>query len=597
MLRSISPGLRLLLLAAAFLFSLGVCASELSHTYWLASPNNNYIRYPYLLEDFKAQFDAGIWYPRWLSSLYGGYGYPTFLYTPPGYFYFSLPFSYLAPSADTAAKLSNLACIFIAVTGYYSIARILGNRVPVSIALALFAFLNVIWFHGAFDEIGLSQRFAFSFALWGVFFLLKLAHRIYYGKNYFINVLEFSLVTLAVLITHVHIALLYIALLGVVMIGAALGIMDRPRRRVYLISVFTGLMLAVTLSSPYWYPALSLREFINIDMITASKADQWFSSAPSLTGFIFWHWTHWDDSMPYQPIVTLEACMYGLLLMAVYYLRSVKWIMPSVILYELAMVLLLPASQVAWNNVPLLQALELPQRLQYLTHLIEYLVFSLATSHLFFTHPHKMIVYPTLVLMLALCVLVYHPFSENHILSNLPDIKEIDYADARQKLSSEQFLTFQTSGEFTPKTAHMESLPNRYQTHLPAFSLASMDMHGITLSNLREGTVNEANVSVDSTAQLPVRVQLNQLYFPGWSMKVKSSQPDSLAVTYERTAQGLMSVLISKPGTYNITAYYSGPAHWQIRNLMAALGAIILITLYACYYVQQTSRHKETGTA
>src|SRR5215469_312906 len=41
---------------------------------------------PLRLAEFHNAFAAGAWYPRWMSKLYGGYGYPTFLFYQPGFF-------------------------------------------------------------------------------------------------------------------------------------------------------------------------------------------------------------------------------------------------------------------------------------------------------------------------------------------------------------------------------------------------------------------------------------------------------------------------------------------------------------------------------
>ncbi|MDH5638203.1 MAG: hypothetical protein OEZ04_06900 [Nitrospinota bacterium] len=47
------------------------------------------MRYLILTDRFQEAILSGNMYPRWLPDLFFGYGYPTFLFYPPGYFYFS----------------------------------------------------------------------------------------------------------------------------------------------------------------------------------------------------------------------------------------------------------------------------------------------------------------------------------------------------------------------------------------------------------------------------------------------------------------------------------------------------------------------------
>ena len=71
------------------------------------------LRYLALHDQFRECVAHGIAYPRWLPYLYGGYGYPTFVFYQPGYFFLTLALNAIVPDALTATQLAVLV-MFIA---------------------------------------------------------------------------------------------------------------------------------------------------------------------------------------------------------------------------------------------------------------------------------------------------------------------------------------------------------------------------------------------------------------------------------------------------------------------------------------------------
>ena len=66
--------------------------------------SHEHLRYPVLTLHFQDAFESGIFYPRWMPDLAGGYGYPTFLFYQPAFFYLSLCFYYLTGSIVLAIQ-------------------------------------------------------------------------------------------------------------------------------------------------------------------------------------------------------------------------------------------------------------------------------------------------------------------------------------------------------------------------------------------------------------------------------------------------------------------------------------------------------------
>ena len=159
--------------AAAALASLAFifCAQRLFHSGYFTVVNADHlIRYAYLLEAFRDYTADGIWYPRWIHNLYGGYGYPTFLLYQPGFWFFSLPFIWLAHSPVLAFKLSGLAIVFLRLAVIYKMIRFFGATPIISYG-AVVAMVILFPDYGALvDSPATSQNYADVFALWGIYF-------------------------------------------------------------------------------------------------------------------------------------------------------------------------------------------------------------------------------------------------------------------------------------------------------------------------------------------------------------------------------------------------------------------------------------------
>ncbi|MBY0406387.1 MAG: hypothetical protein K2Q01_01750, partial [Rickettsiales bacterium] len=335
---------------------------------WPASPYDHAIRYPYLLEQFRAQFDAGVWYPRWLSALYGGYGYPSFVFYPPGYFYFSLPFTTLA-SADVAAKYSNVACVALAASAYFTLARLWGNRLAVCLALTLLALCNAIWFRAAFDAVGLSQRFGFSFGLWCVAAFLRFTGDVRQGKPHGASLLALVACACAVAYTHVLISGMVAAVLAVMAVSEAAQMGQRRRLYGRLLG-FAGLCVAVA-AMPYWFTAWQMSDQISVWKAFADNPAYQFGRASS-AGFVFWHMQLWLAGRGVTAALVYDVALYALVVAAVLFLWRRGRARGLAVLYAFALFALLPVSLPLWEG--LISVLQMPQRMQYLAHLLEHVL-------------------------------------------------------------------------------------------------------------------------------------------------------------------------------------------------------------------------------
>jgi hypothetical protein len=85
---------------------------------WNDWPNSQSgLRYAYLLDHFCDAFRHGMVYPRWLPNAFGGYGYPTFVYYQPGFFFWCLPLGLLLGDVPQAMYLSVLGLLVLGAAG------------------------------------------------------------------------------------------------------------------------------------------------------------------------------------------------------------------------------------------------------------------------------------------------------------------------------------------------------------------------------------------------------------------------------------------------------------------------------------------------
>lgn len=130
-------------------------------------------RYFFLAESFKTVFDAGVLYPRWLPDLAGGYGYPTFVFYQPAFFFLTLPFFALFESTLMGMGAVIATLTFAGALGMYRLSRILAGRGVSLLSSALFM-LSPYVFVNVYVRGDLSEFMAMMLAPWTLFFALRL---------------------------------------------------------------------------------------------------------------------------------------------------------------------------------------------------------------------------------------------------------------------------------------------------------------------------------------------------------------------------------------------------------------------------------------
>ena len=96
------------------------------------------LRCHFRLDHFKNSVQHGVLYPRYLPSAFGGYGYPTFAFYPPGFYYLATPLVLLIDDVATAVYLTMLMLFFIGGVGAYNMCREVSDRTTSTFCASMF---------------------------------------------------------------------------------------------------------------------------------------------------------------------------------------------------------------------------------------------------------------------------------------------------------------------------------------------------------------------------------------------------------------------------------------------------------------------------
>lgn len=575
------PLLRRSAIAAIFLvFALWIAGPVIATGSWYASHDG--MRYPYLLLLFKEAVNAGIAYPRWLPELMGGYGYPTFVYYQPGFFYFSLPFAY-AFDVVTACYWSLCTALLIGAFGAYRLCRHYNPPWVAAFFAVVFLFTHYIaqniFMRGAFSEL-----YAMLWCPWGAHFALVLARRVKGSapRGKVLRALAgFIGVTVAIVITHPFVTLFWLPFVLALMATVAWqGERSFDRRVLAVGALAVAFVMVVT--SPYWLTLFQMKELVRYQHALAGA----YNSLNRLRPL--------REVLPLDPdkikFWYMAAAVAGFALAISR--RRLRVAAAFFVFYHFMMA---TASAPVWKlGEPVLQFVQFPWRINSVLATIALLGIMQLGGPLQALFSRKKAYGAAAVLVAGYIVLVTAdgPFHLRTSLKALagaisPGLEQsaffakaepLPYRDYFNALSRQERNSFvaMSGGELHPRTMMAEGLPNRYALQVPAAEMAPG----------AQGHVEERPRSTPHRIILQAEVPadagviINQFYFPGWRVLVNGKPPlwrekDAAPVTDPKVQSvlrvgpnGRIRVQLKHPGSYRIEAWYDGPPGWRERNLL-----------------------------
>lgn len=501
-------------------------------------------RYPYLLDMFRAQFLSGHLYPRWLPGLMGGYGYPTFFFYPPGFWFLSLPASLLV-SAVTACKLTLILALTMGGMGVYRLACHLCSPRSAGFVAILF-YLTPALTYALYSRGDLSELLAMLLCPWLLHYLLQLSTATAQARPCLRPLLCFALVLAATLYSHPMTFAWLCLTAAVLTLGLLVG---HPHKYLLLIRLALAALLAATLTAPYWHPLLTLQSYSDISIgmtentrVASSWKDLFLPSSPLLG--------------PILPLLTLWGMWIG---------RHSPLIRATAILYIFYLWYLLPYAQPLRDALPLLHYLQWPSRVAMVMPLLQ----SLAIGRLL-QHGETRFRCSRLHLALAICVMLACAAYNGNKLQPL------DYP-LYARTVSQRFDDMTHLHEFRPLHATTKDLRPLHYRSPYAFSNTRSRITFLTPFPARRWVFTFAPA-------VPATLTINQFYFPGWKILVDGAQaaecpviPTPLSFCYG--ANGLITLAPLPPGPHRVQLSNEGAPHALERNILMALATCLLAAL------------------
>jgi hypothetical protein len=541
---------------AGLLFAAVVAASPLLLTgTWHRSHEE--LRYLVLTDLFAAALREGIAWPRFLPDLYGGYGYPTFCFYQPGFFFFGALVSLLPLPLHRALTLALVLLLYAGALGAFRLGSALGNRRYGAFAAVVFL-LTPYLYVDLYVRGDLSEAMALLLGPWPFVALLALERRLASGRSPAAPMLGLAASTAALVLAH---PVPPLALLpAVVATALALG-WRAPHGRALALRTAAALAAGVALAAPYWAPLLALRGDVGFERLVGGFY------APERHGVAAWQLVarSWgfggstadsaDDGMSFAlglPHLALAAA-------GAWAGRGSRAIRVAAALYALLVLAMLDVARPVWVDAGWLRFVQFPWRL-------------LAAA-------------ATLQLVAALGLRAWtaalSPRGEGALLAGLALVALGWYApqlsvsgatrdpaailrDYHARVKRETFEHFAYRDEFTPRTAQRRPARPR------VFGAPPVRVEGAgRVRGLPGASPHRVRVEIEVPAA--ARAVIEQLYLPGWEVSLDGRSIPSEALERSLTPEGFASIALPAAGVYRIEARYGGPPGAGARGAGIAL--------------------------
>ncbi len=499
-------------------------------------------RYLILFDHFREAVFQGIIYPRWLPDLYGGYGYPEFVFYQPLFFFFALPFSFLPGYPVLGMMVCVAALLFLGAWGVYLAARELTDKVFAVFPAILFIMTPYV-FVDLYVRGDLSELMAMMLMPWPFFFLFAAKRQFTAGKA---RTKEYFLIAIALALLIAAHPLVTGIFLPVFVIGAVSLMTSLPDgRKTFILLVLLAITGALALSAVYWLPFLQLKGAVAMGRgIEGGWLPINHVVYPSQLFSRFWGFKGSvpgpHDGMSFQ----LGAPHFILAVVGAWLMSDKVFFRMIFLAYGVLTLMMTSWASFIWKGNTLLDLLQFPWRILSVIALIQ--VFCCCGwQKLGLSAGRKAIV---LSLILFSMLLYYLPVFVPYHRGLSPARALVMLKNERgQDLSS--FKTYDIA-EFTPLSA--EALRDHPRNAEPLMYLLDAN-RDIPIAAEGKFQIRGA-ISVINRSKLVI----NQLYFPGWRVSINGREVDDKVLKASTQPDGRMSVELL-PGIQEVRAWYGGP--------------------------------------
>lgn len=527
-------------------------------------------RYILLTLEFRESIMNGVLYPRWLPNIYGGYGYPWFIFYQPGIFYCATLWSLVFGNLIYAMHASIFFLFFMGGIGAYFVSfKIIKNRFLSFVGAVLFLVTPYIYCNlyvrGDISELG-----AMLLCPWPYYFLLQLKDEVRQG-NYFAGICQAVCISVFLaLIVYFHpiTAFIFFPVFGA---SSLLEVVSNKKINFSLLKIIIiSILLAIVLSAPYWISMFSMKEYVSFHKLTGDyfQLQDHFVFIKQLFSN-FWGFgtsnAGPEDGMSFQ----LGAIHFILACCGVVFCRKNKFIMGSFIFYVVLIILMTPLSRIIWESVGMSQLVQFPWRILSVTATLQLICIAGFLSYM------SKFSYKISISMISIIFIGFFSVHHTQFKSNGTIKDSLKVIENYKQMRLLRFTSLSMSNAFLPNTVNLSQISSA-RSNKPMIQIYPVG----TMKALPESS--ECHMKFDFIAVQPSVLIINQFYFPGWKIILNGKVISEKAIRNSLSPDGRMIVKVFKGLNQEIEVYYDGPLHKNIINGVVLFLCFIFVGLFFC---------------
>ena len=531
----------------------------------------------YLLDQAIRQGDL---YPRWVGGLGFNFGYPLFNFYPPLIYYVSEFFHLIGFNLLWSLKLMIITGSFISSIGMYLLGKRFFNKKTGLLVATLFTFFFyrtiTIYIRGAWAEF-------FAMSILPLVFLGL--DNIYRNKN-LKSILLFSISLALLILAHPLIAFpafFYIGLFFIYYFFCS------KNHLLFVRNVFSGGLLALSLSAFFWLPSIIEKQYTLVDTILTHELANYKIHFIYPIQLWFSPWGYGGSiAGPFDGIsfqlgkIHIFLTAFSLLVFILYFFIKKK--RESAKIYVFLFFLLLFSlfmsvtySQFIWDKIQYLWYLQFPWRFMTFTGIFISLIAGAGVYYLgklinADSGVKKALFNLGIIIIIFITIIKYITYSKPHNLKSYDEKKLTSFEEISWRVSKTSF-EFSPVGIKTAKTALGTTTIGLSKKDLTknSFDILSLNKKEVAVRQTLN-KFSKKEFEINSTK--PVEFRLNTFNFPGWEARLDGK----LIKIIDNNNYKLITVNIPK-GNHSLLFSFKDTLVRKIGDIISVI-AIILTLIF-----------------
>ncbi len=458
-------------------------------------------------EAFRQQLNEGELYPRWFKDINGGFGGANFFFYPPLYYYTQYLIDSLSAFNLSIPDLMSVTSTFIlflsGVSLYFYASRTTSRNISLIAALCYISLPYHFWFD-LYERNGLSEFAAYIWMPLIFYCLTRFDRGLWYRLGY-------STLFALLILTHIPSSVMVSIFTSLYVFWACCQKSSLSSCVSYGMKFSIFSLLGAGLSCFYLYPALTMLGYVNSGYLWSD----------------LFHYSYWfllPYNQDYAPLPYLRMTFFYVALSQLFISYAIfisakeyfseedkKSIYPFLTFLTFSFVLTTPLSAIIWDNIILVQKLQLPYRF-----LLIFEFFFIATIiQIYATSFSKNSISKR---MFALC-LILHMLVMGQVVHH---VTTASLQHLSQELVETRLPEKHLSPEHIPLNSNfVTSIKDiKYLHTYPFYKAVSGEAHINVIEH------KPRKISLDIIAKSPTTIQIRQFHFAGWRINDLESSTD-----------------------------------------------------------------------